>query len=244
MPSDHPYITFFIPAYNEQEHLVVTVKETVTMLDQITQDFELLLLDDGSTDTTGTLADDLAREDPRIRVYHNDTNRGYGYTCKRAIGEAHGQYVGWVSADTLWDPEVLREVILSLGHADIITTYPTNPQERSPLRRYISNSFTHLLNFLFGLKMKYYNGGCFHKGELIKALDIYSPGLTLWAEILVRLSRQGCTCQEIGMRNLERKYNKSKAFSCRNIFGTLKIVFVLLWIVYVRDKGERNEKKS
>lgn len=239
MTSKQPYITFFIPAYNEQEHLVMTVKETVKMLDSITTNYELLLLDDGSSDKTGTLADDLAKEDTRIRVLHNDMNRGYGYTCKRAISEAKGQYLGWVSADTLWDPMILRQVILCLGKTDIITTYTTNPQERSLLRRIISNSFTHLLNLLFGLKMKYYNGGCFHKVELIKTMDIYSPGLTLWAEILVRLVRKGYTYQEIGMRNLERKYNKSKAFSCRNIFGTLKIVFVLLWMVYIRDRDKK-----
>ncbi len=238
MASDHPHISFFIPAYNEEGHLRTTVEESARVLGLQSGDFEIIIVDDGSTDRTGEMAEELARSRPFVRVFHNDGNRGFGYTCRRAITESRGRYIGWVSADTTWEPAVLQQVIRSLGQADVITTYMTNFQDRTFLRRVISRSFTVTMNVLFKLNIKYYNGGCFHRAECIKPLKLYSPGLTLWAEILVRLLKSGHTCLQIGIHNVERQHGRSKAFRWQNVAGTLQVIGILIRDIYFRKNNE------
>lgn len=237
MTSDHPHISFIIPAYNEEGHLRVTTEESIKVLNDVCPDFEIIIIDDGSTDRTGVIAANLKQIYPGLKVLHNDVNRGFGYTCRRGILEARGRFIGWVSADTTWDAVGLKEAVKALGQTDIITAYYTNTQERSYLRRFISRSFTIFLNLVFGLKMEYYNGGCFHRADLIKPLKLKSAGLTLWAEALVRLLKEGYTCRQIGMYNPPRKQGRCKAFHVRNIWGTVRIIVILFYDIYFKKTG-------
>ena len=229
-----PAISFIVPAFNEEGHLQFTVEQTRRVLKSEVDDFEIMIINDGSTDKTVDIAEALAKSDSRIRVFHNDRNRGFGFTCRRGVKEATKEFVGWVSADTVWPEETLREAIALLGKADIVTTYPLNQRERPVLRRFISSTFTALMNSLFFLKVKYYNGGCFYRAALVKNLEIHSQGLTFWAEALVRSLSKGYRMIEIGMRNIDRTTGKSKAFKWKNILATLKMIINLAYDVHIR----------
>ncbi len=228
MDTVHPQISFLIPAYNEEQHLKITVEESIRVLTESGRDFEIIVVDDGSTDRTGKIAEELAGTHSCVRVFHNGVNRGFGETCRKGIREARGQYIGWVSADTTWEPDGLKQAVNTLGQADVITAYYTNVHDRSWLRRIISRSFTVFMNLLFGLQLHYFNGGCFHRADLIKPLELRSAGLTLWAEALIRLLKKGHSCREIGIYNPPRQQGRSKAFSFRNMFGTLGIIIILI----------------
>ena len=229
-----PTVSFIIPAYNEEGHLKITVEETLRVLASYVDDYEIIIVNDGSTDQTAVIANECARNNPRIKVFHNDRNRGFGYTCGRGIKEAAKEFIGWVSADTVWPEETLQEAIALLGKTDIVATYPLNQKERPFLRRFISCLFTTSMNKIFFLHMKYFNGGCFHRAALIKNVVIHSKGLTFWAEALVRLSSRGYHVVEIGIMNKDRKVGQSKAFKLKNIMATLEMIMRLFYDVHIR----------
>ena len=234
-----PTITIIIPAFNEEGHLGITVQETIKTIEPLVDDYEILIIDDGSSDQTGPMADEFSRQNPKIRAVHNEQNRGLGFSCARGIQLATKDYIGWVPADTVWEPGALKEVIGLLGSADIVTTYLLSLKERTWFRRFISRSFTVCLNVLFRLNLKYYNGGCFHRRELLQSLSLKSKGFTIWAEALVRLSVQGYRCREVGAYFKERTVGQSTALSWRSVKQTLSVIGILIRDIYFRKETRR-----
>ena len=228
MSDIKPTVSVIIPAYNEEDHLLITWEKTAAVLAAETADYEIIIVDDGSADRTGGIADGIAAKDPHTRVIHNRGNQGFGFTCRQGIKSARLDFTGWISADTAWDPAVLKKVIGMLGQYDIITAYTANSYNRPLFRRIISVAFTTTLNILFGLRLRYYNGACFHRTALLQAIPLRSSGFTLWAEAVIRLVNQGYRCYEIGGNFDDRKSGRSKAFKIKNILGTLKILGVLV----------------
>ncbi len=237
-----PTVSFIIPAFNEEEHLGITVSDTRRVLETETDDFEIIIVDDGSVDQTGVIADELAKTNSTIKVLHNGQNKGFSVACRWGIENAGKEYVGWVSADTSWDDEALKEAMHRLGQADIITTYYVK-DERPFLRRIISKLFTLVLNTFFLLTFKYYNGGCFHRTALLKQLRVRSRGLTFWAEVLIRLLKSGFSVIEIGVANKDRKTGRSKAFKIKNVLSTLEMILMLTYDVHIlRQKKPQIDK--
>ncbi len=235
MNISKPTVSIIIPAYNEEEHLNITFEKTVAVLATEAAEYEIIIVDDGSTDRTAAIADDLAEKHPQVRVIHNPGNRGFGFTCRAGIQAARMTFTGWIAADTAWDPAVLKKVIGMLNQYDIITAYTQNSYNRPLSRRIISVAFTTILNVLFGLRLRYYNGACFHRTLLLQSIPLLSSGYTLWAEAIIRLVKKGYRCYEIGGNFDDRKSGETKAFRLQNVVGTLKFIGMLVKDVYFNE---------
>src|SRR6185503_1156843 len=109
-----PSISFIIPAYNEEGHLRTAVVESCRVLSLEVDDFEIIIVNDGSQDQTPEIAEQLAKEDARICVLHNERNMGFGFTCQKGIDASRKDFIGWVSADTTWQEETLVKIIRML----------------------------------------------------------------------------------------------------------------------------------
>ena len=110
-----PTVSMIIPAYNEEDHLKITWEKTSAVLAKETADYEIIIVNDGSIDQTAKIADNLALQDRHTRVIHNAGNKGFGFTCREGIKAACMTFTGWISADTAWDPAVLKKVMGMLG---------------------------------------------------------------------------------------------------------------------------------
>ncbi|MDP9325217.1 MAG: glycosyltransferase family 2 protein, partial [Candidatus Dormibacteraeota bacterium] len=100
--SARPRLTFFFPAYNEQENIARTVELALSQIGPLVPSIEVLAIDDGSTDGTPALADALAAADPRVRVHHQP-NRGYGGAIKAGFEEARGELICFSDGDLQFD---------------------------------------------------------------------------------------------------------------------------------------------
>lgn len=229
-------LSVIIPALNEEGNLAAAVATVLRAIDDRFADYELLIVDDGSTDHTGAIADELAVGNPHIRVIHNPRNMGFGYNYNRGVELARMEYVTMFPGDNEIPGEAIRTILNAVGSADIVVPYIATPSVRSGSRQVISAAFVALVNFLFGLHLRYFNGPCVHRRSLLLSVPMRTHGFAYMAAILVRLIRSGCSYVEVPMSLQARQHGRSKAFKLKNIVSVLSTLGELFWEVQIRER--------
>ena len=228
-------ITVIIPAYNEAGNLPATLAEIVPLIAKHFPDHEIFIFNDHSSDDTGKIADEAARKNPRIKVIHNPANMGLGYNYKTGVRMATKDYVIMVPGDNEITSESYEAMFRALDEGkDIVIPHTVNTEIRPLGRRFFSRAYTILLNSLFGLNVKYYNGTVIHKRPLIQSVRIETDGFGYQAEALVKLIKSGHTYADVGMVLKERAYGESKAFDLRNVYRVVKSILDLWIQIYIR----------
>jgi glycosyltransferase involved in cell wall biosynthesis len=222
-------VSVFVAAYNEAENLEPTVETLRRAFATTVDDYEIIVVDDGSTDGTDVIADRLAAADPAVRVIHNPGNKGLGYGWQRAIEAATRQSFVFVPGDNTWPYPSLYALFARLGQADIVTSYPVNPEIRPWGRRLVSSTFTLGLNLIFGLRLPYYHGLTVYPTAFLRDHAITTSGFASMSEALLRAIHQGFTFVSVPCVIEERASGESKALSGHNlksVVGTIGSLFV------------------
>jgi dolichol-phosphate mannosyltransferase len=237
-------LTLIIPALNEAAVVRGVVEQILAEVDGTIRDYELILVNDGSTDSTGEVMEQLARERQKIRVLHNPGNIGLGASYTRGVKEARCQYVMLLCGDGGFPASSLPAVFEKIGHADIVVPYMSNLRQlKTPMRYLLSRGYTSLLNLLFGFKLRYYNGLPVHRADLLRRISITSSGFGFQGEVLVKLLKSGCSHVQVGVLGAEHT-RRSVALRPRNLISVARtLVHLLKEIVHFkpipRDEIER-----
>jgi glycosyltransferase involved in cell wall biosynthesis len=190
-------ITFVVTALNEEAHIVPTVTTVVAAAEELGCDYEIVLVNDGSTDATPDMIDRLAASNDRIRAVHNERNLGLGGAYKRAVALAKKEHVMWICGDNSETAEHIVHIASHVGKADIVVPVLKAGRQRPFLRRLTSRTFTVLVNLLFGLRVGYYNGNVIHRTRLIQAVPIRTNSFAYQAEATVKMLRAQCSYVEV-----------------------------------------------
>src|SRR5262245_25821364 len=159
MASSSRALTVLVIAHDDAATLAATVDRIYRALTITVEDFRILLFDDGSSDDTPRIATALRHQYPLLTVHRNDRPYGPGYCTIMASGQAETPYLVYIPADNTWPLRSFVELFGHIGKADIVTSYPTNLlSSMSPAKRFVTSSYTFILNMLFGKRMRYYNG--------------------------------------------------------------------------------------
>lgn len=218
-------VTFIVPALNEERVVESTVRDIWSTVDALIETYEIILIDDGSSDRTGAIMEQLALDLPRVQVLHNVPNIGLGASYQRGLAHAKFDYVMMLCGDGGVPASSLPPIIDKIGTADIVVPYMLNLRKlKTPLRYAVSQGYTTLLNILFGYRLRYYNGLPVHRRALLNAITITSSGFGFQAEILVKLLKSGCSFVEVGVYGAEAT-NKSSMFRFKNV---MSIVFTMI----------------
>lgn len=237
-----PSISIVVPAYNEAQRIAGTVTTINSALGKRFSDHEILIFNDKSTDKTGEVADALSAKDDHIKVIHNPVNMGFGFNYKEGVRVACKDYVMMVPGDNEFPRKAIEEIFSQVGRADIIVPYTANLEVRPLSRQIVSKTFTGLLNFFFGLDLKYYNGTCVHKSSHIKAIPIKTHGFAYMATILVRAIKSGSSFTEIGVNIEHRSGGESKAFAIKNVISVVTALVGLFFEVQVLERSKYNKR--
>jgi NAD(P)-dependent dehydrogenase (short-subunit alcohol dehydrogenase family) len=222
-------LTVLVPALNEENNLRGTVDRLLKALSITVEDFEILIVNDGSTDGTGAVADELAAGNPKIRALHNTERMGLGGAYQRGVAEASEAYFVYIPGDNTWPYRSFLELFGNLGKADVVTSYTTNPNVRPWGRRIVSRLYTKTLNFLHRQQMNYYNGLTIYPLSFLRSVDISTKGFGFQAEILLKALYRGLSVVEVALPIDERTAGSSKAVNLKNITSVALTILRLFW---------------
>lgn len=229
-----PSVSVIVPARNEEGNLKACVQTVVAALDEVSDDYEILIVNDGSTDGTGALADRLASELPGVRVIHNLTGSGFAEAYRRGLQAAAKEYVALIPGDNEIQPMSVRAILDAIGQADVVVPITANQEARPWLRRRLSRVFTGMVNLLFGFNLRYFQGPCVYRAAAVRAMPVRTTGYAFLTEMLVRSLAAGHRAIEVPMYVQTRQFGASRAVSAGNVITALQTLVRLIWLVHVR----------
>ncbi|MCK4660832.1 MAG: glycosyltransferase family 2 protein [Phycisphaerae bacterium] len=220
-------LSVFFPCYNEEPNVERTTLAALKACRRISSDFEVLIVNDGSKDRTGELADQLAAQHAEVRAVHNNPNRGYGGALQRGFREARKQWVFYTDGDGQFDFEEIDKLLPLMREYDIVSAYRLNRQD--PLIRKI-NAFCWgcLVNLLFGMRIR--DIDCAFKifpRKLFDKIEMRSEGALIDTEVLARARRLGYTIGQIGVHHYPREAGEQTGANLKVILRAFKELFKL-----------------
>jgi NAD(P)-dependent dehydrogenase (short-subunit alcohol dehydrogenase family) len=217
-------ISVFIPALNEEKNLEPTVARLIEALTVTVEDYEIIIVDDGSNDGTGAVADRLAGENSAIHALHNSRNMGLGYCFTQGCREARKNFFVYIPGDNTWPYRSFVELFGNLGRADVVTSFAINPDVRPVGRRVVSRLYTRVLNLLFGRHLQYFNGLTIYPVEFLRRNPATTFGFGFQAEVLLKALNLGLSYIEVALPIDARTAGGSKAVTPTNIVSVLSTV--------------------
>lgn len=236
-PENRPEITVGIPAYNERECLEGVVRNAREVLTRLGETYEVLVVDDGSTDGTSALIDDLAARWPEVRAVHHPTNLSFSGAIRSLHTNAHGRWLFLCPADGQVDVGEIAQFLPRRADADVVLGYRLTKPDRW-YRRMNSIFFKVLTRVLFGFRFKEISNCKLYKVDLLRKLSILSrPGTaTIEPEVIYRLKRDGARFAEVPYTLLPRQGGTAKGAKLSMILKTFRHLFWLRLCLFDRSR--------
>jgi dolichol-phosphate mannosyltransferase len=222
-------LSVFFPCYNEETNIKNTVLRAKKVLAKVAKVWEIIIVDDGSTDKTGKYADELSRADARISVIHHRPNRGYGGALKSGFDRAKYEWIVFTDADGQFDFREIEKFIAKKDEADLILGYRQNRAD-SLARKVFTSGWSFLARVLLGLKVRDYSCGfkMIKKNAYQKVLPLVGEEKVTQIEMLVKARKKGLRFAEVGVAHYPRASGKPTGASLKVVARSL-IDLVKLW---------------
>jgi len=239
---DHS-VTLVSYGYNEEEALPDFFERATALLESVVDDYEIVFIDDGSNDQTAEIAEAHALKDPRIRVYHNESNRNIGYSFKRGVSLAHKEYLFWQTIDWSYDLSELRIFLELLNHNDVVLGARSVPTRLLPKirifrwfygitsrsddlwRAVISLTNYYILKMLFGLAVSDFQNIQFHATKTLQSFDLRGESSFLGIEMMVRACERNLTLIEVPIQFLPRIKGMAKGVQVAAVLKSVRDIF-------------------
>jgi glycosyltransferase involved in cell wall biosynthesis len=214
-------------AWNEAATLTAVANELAAELAGLDASHEILVIDDGSSDGTGRIADELAATLPGLRVHHHGENRGLGAVYRTGFAEARGELLTFFPADGQFPASIIRDYLPAMSDADIVLG--VLPRRGGPLTaRALSLAERLLLRALFG-RFPRFQGILMFRRELLRGTPLRSQGRgwTVLMEFILRQARRGARIKHLPIAIRPRTSGASKVNNLRSIASNLRQVLAL-----------------
>ena len=220
-------ISVFFPCYNEQENVGRTVEKALEVMQKLNADFEVIIVDDGSSDGTGQIADEIAGRDGRVKVVHHEGNLGYGAALQSGFKAATKELVFYTDGDGQFEINEMPPLLALMEQYDIVSCYRLNRQD-SLIRKINGWCWTRLVCLMFGLKIRDIDCAFkLYKREIFDKIELSSTGALIDAEILARAARKGYRITQKGVHHYPRMAGKQSGANIRVVLCAFKELFKL-----------------
>jgi glycosyltransferase involved in cell wall biosynthesis len=239
---DRCSLSVVMPALNEEDNVISAIERTLSAFDRLGISGEIIVVNDGSTDNTGTLVDSIARRERRVRMIVHNTPQGIGASFWDGVGQADGEVVTMFPGDDENEPiEALRYFHL-LDNVDIVVPFVCNRGVRSKGREMLSSAFTTIVNLTFGTRLNYTNGTVLYRKSILANFELKSRGFFYQTELLIKAIKRGYLFAEVPNLLRQRDSGVSKAVSLKSFLAVVKGYLHLVKDVYfLRPAISRHE---
>jgi glycosyltransferase involved in cell wall biosynthesis len=225
-----PSITAFFPCYNDGGTIATIVITADRTLRQLTDDYEIIVGNDASTDRSGEMLAELSEHYPRLRVLTHATNRGYGGNLRSMFAAATKDLIFYTDGDAQYDPAELNVLYDHLTpDVDVVQGYKI---ERSdPMhRKIIGRVYHHFVRFWFGLHLR--DVDCdfrLFRRNVLESFPLECNSGSITVEMMTRIEQGGFRVREVPVHHYHRAYGQSQFFNVSRVGRTLQELTVL-WL--------------
>ncbi|MFH1190306.1 MAG: glycosyltransferase family 2 protein [Candidatus Omnitrophota bacterium] len=193
-------VSFVFPMFNEAGNIEETVRRAAALAAQVTDDYEVIVSDDASTDGSGRIVDAIAAKDPRVKPVHLKVNSKFGGALNAGLMAAGKDVIVYTDSDFPAKEEDIKKAIELLDEADVVTAYSMVVKDASLKRVLMSRVYNFLVQSLFNLRLKDINSGLkIYKREVLEGLTLRSKSPFIDVEIFAEAARRGFRIRQYGL---------------------------------------------
>ncbi len=226
-----PSISVFFPCYNDEKSIQKLVENSLITLKKVTKDYEIIVVDDGSTDKSRNVLKKLAKNHKKLKLVFHEHNKGYGGALKSGFRTASKELVFYTDGDGQYDIKELP-ILLNLMTEDVNFVNGIKMSRKDPTYRIIIGNFYSLIaRWLFWLPI--YDVDCdfrLIRKEIIEKLSLQSSSGSICVELVKKAQRSGAKFRQLSVHHYERSYGNSQFFRISRLLST----FRELWMLWVR----------
>ncbi len=221
-------LSVFFPTYNEEGNIGIVVSRARAVLQKIAGKWEIIIVDDGSTDQTSKIADELAKNDKRVRVIHHKANLGYGGAFKTGFENAKYPWVAFTDSDGQFDFSDIEKLIAKKDDADLVLGFRKKRAD-SIARKVFTFGWASLARVILGLKAKDYSCGFkLIKKKVYEAVQpLVGEEKVTQIELLVKARKKKFRFAEVGVNHFPRTSGKQTGAKLRVVFKSVLDLFKL-----------------
>lgn len=220
-------LSVFFPAYNEEANIVHTIEKAFRIIPSFAEQFEVIAVDDGSSDKTAQHLSGLSKKYPNLKVITHQRNRGYGAALKSGFLNAKYEYFFFTDSDGQFRIEEIENFIPLINDCDIVAGFRI--KRNDPLYRIINaKAYNLLIRMLFGLKIK--DIDCAFKlirKKVIDSIELKSEGAFVSVEFLIKSKNRGFLIRQLKVNHYPRKKGKPTGNNPSVIFRSFAELFKL-----------------
>ncbi len=232
-------LSVFFPAYNDSGTIASLVITATKAAERLTPDYEIIIVNDGSADATGEIADELARTYPHVRVIHHERNRGYGGALRSGFAAATRDLIFYTDGDAQYDPAEMGALWAAFNDGvDLVNGYKISRSD--PVHRIvIGRLYHHTVKILFGLRVR--DVDCdfrLMRRAIFDRVSLEKNSGVICLEMMKKIQDAGYRITEVPVHHYHRAQGRSQFFNFRRLFKT-GIDVMTLWVALVIRQEHR-----
>jgi len=235
-----PSLSVFFPAYNDAGTIASLALIAHMTARQLTDDYEVIVIDDGSPDHTGELLDEMARHFSWLKVVHHGTNRGYGGALRTGFQTASKELVFYTDGDAQYDPREMKRLFEAFTpEVDFVNGYKIGRSDPFH-RKVIGKAYHTFVKTMFGLRLS--DVDCdfrLMRRTVFERVVLTRSSGVICVELMKKVQDHGYRLAEVPVHHFHRTYGKSQFFNFPRVARTLVDLVKLWWELVVRKEHLR-----
>lgn len=225
-------LSIFFPFWNEEANIEQVVKTAIPVAESIAEKWEIIMVDDGSTDRTLEIAKKLAAKDKRLRVVSHQPNRGYGAALNSGIHHAKYKYIVFTDGDLQFDFTEVTKFVDTIGDADFVIGYRKKRRDKNIFKRLLLMYMLKVYVFIL-FRMYFKDIDCafkmFRKDAIEKIMPIRSEGAMVSTEILAKAKLKKLRIKEVGVMHYPREHGDQTGANFQVVLRAIFESTILWW---------------
>jgi glycosyltransferase involved in cell wall biosynthesis len=235
--KNKPSITVFFPCYNDAGTIASMVVMAFHVLRRLSDDYEVIVVNDGSSDHSQEILEELKTKYPQLKIIRHEDNKGYGGALKSGFAHASKDFVFYTDGDAQYSVKEMESLLSAMdGDVDLVNGYKISRSD--PLHRVIIGRMYHwVVKIAFGLKLK--DVDCdfrLMRRSIFDKVKLESNTGVICVELVRKIQSAGFRIKQVPVHHYHRAYGKSQFFNCKRIFKALFSLCALWWkLIIVKE---------